>query len=179
MGGYAFLEGIKKNTNTYSLIMDRAFFPYGKKDYDFLYKRTIFLCKYLLDLHVDEIIIACNTLSIMVLDDIKKLFSIKITGVIELLDLNIDNALFMGTTNTINALKPIHKSLDYFDGSELIALIQNNKNKEIKDYMKKNRNLFNSYQYVILGCTHFIKIKHMFKNYISQDEEFMKRYSAS
>lgn len=176
MGGYAFLEGIKDKGSTYSLIMDRAFFPYGKKNYEFLFKRTVFLCKYLISLNVDEIIIACNTLSIMVLENVKKLFSIKISGVIELIDLNIDNALFMGTTNTINALMAKYKNLDYYDGSELISLIENNKTKEIKEYINKNRKYFNSYEHVILGCTHFIKIKNMFKNYISQDEEYMKRY---
>ncbi len=178
MGGYAFLEGIKDKNNTYSLIMDRAFFPYGKKNYDFLFKRTVFLCNYLINQNVDEIIIACNTLSIMVLEDVKRLFKIKITGVIDLFDLNRENALFLGTTNTVESLKNKYKNLDFFDGSDLIYLIENNMNDEIEEYMKKNRKLFDSYLYVILGCTHFIKIKHMFNNFISQDEEFKKRYNA-
>lgn len=173
-GGYAFLKGINNKSCTYSLIMDRAFFPYGKKSYDFLYKRTIFLISYLIKYYkVNMIILACNTLSIMVLDDVKKYFNIKIIGVINLFKLDkYQNSLFLGTTNTINYLKDKYLNLNFLDSTLLIDYIEHNNYDKIISYINKNRNLFDSYNNIILGCTHFIMIKHLFNNYISQDELF-------
>lgn len=173
-GGYAFLKGINNKSSTYSLIMDRAFFPYGNKSYEFLKNRTIFLISYLIKYYkVDMVILACNTLSSMLLEDLKVLFNIKIEGVLNLFKLKeYKNTLFLATTNTIKYIKDKYNNLDYLDGSLLIEYIEHKKYNEIKDYINKNRNLFDSYTNIVLGCTHFIMIKHLFNNYISQDELF-------
>lgn len=173
MGGKAFLEGICKNYNQYILIMDRAFFPYGSKEPDFLFKRAIYLCWYLTKMKVDIIILACNTLSVICLPKIKKYFNVKIMGVIELFDFEkYNNSLFIGTSNTIDRLIVKYPHIDYFKTPRLIEYIEYNNTQLIEKYIKKNRNLFDSYKHIILGCTHFIKIKKYFNNYISQDELF-------
>ena len=45
--------------------MDKAYFPYGNKSIEFLLKRSLYLCEYLIKNNVSEIILACNTLSLI------------------------------------------------------------------------------------------------------------------
>lgn len=173
IGGYSFLKGIAQNENEYILIMDRAFFPYGSKKPDFLIKRAIFLCWYLKRKKVDMIILACNTLSVIVLDEIKPYFKIPIIGVIELFNFaSYRNALFIGTENTVKNLKNKYKQITFLATPKLISYIEKNDISCIQEYLKEKRNLFDSYSYILLGCTHFIKIKHLIKNGIAQDDLF-------
>lgn len=153
--------------------MDKYFFPYGNKSKDFLLKRTIYLCHFLIKKHVDIIILACNTLSILVLNEVKKLFKTKIIGVFELLDIDsINKGLFIGTYNTINEIKNKGIVIDTLDGSFLIEAIE--KKRSIDFFFKEKKDILEKYPFVILGCTHFIKIKNRFPKYISQDELFKK-----
>lgn len=173
MGGYSFLQGIAQTENEYILIMDRAFFPYGSKKPDFLIRRTIFLCWYLKRKKVDMIILACNTLSVVALDKIKLYFKIPIMGVIELFNFqSYKNALFIGTENTIKHLKNRYKQITFLATPKLISYIEKNDIRQILEYLKEKRNLFDSYSYILLGCTHFIKIKRLIKNSVSQDDLF-------
>lgn len=153
--------------------MDRAFFPYGCKNPVFLFKRTVFLCWYLTRFKVDLIILACNTLSVLVLNDAKCYFKTPIMGVIELFDFEkYDNAIFIGTLNTIKYLEKKNKKIFFLATPKLIDYIEHNQIALIEKYLNKKRNLFDSYHYVLLGCTHFIRIKHLFKNAIAQDDLF-------
>jgi len=185
IGGYSFLKGIAQNENEYILIMDRAFFPYGSKKPDFLIKRAIFLCWYLKRKKVDMIILACNTLSVIVLDEIKPYFKIPIIGVIELFNFaSYRNALFIGTENTVKNLKNKYKQITFLATPKLISYIEKNDIRCIQEYLKEriyeirgqrvilDADLSEIYGYILLGCTHFIKIKHLIKNGIAQDDLF-------
>ena len=140
IGGYSFLKGIAQNENEYILIMDRAFFPYGSKKPDFLIKRAIFLCWYLKRKKVDMIILACNTLSVIVLDEIKPYFKIPIIGVIELFNFaSYRNALFIGTENTVKNLKNKYKQITFLATPKLISYIEKNDIRCIQEYLKEKR----------------------------------------
>lgn len=169
-GGLAFLKGIMKPNMTYHIVVDKSFFPYGKKSKDFLVKRTIYLIYYLKMQGATEIILACNTLSALVLKEVKSYFKIPINGVLDLFNLE-KKALFLGTTNTINFLREKYEYLIFFDATILIDLIE--KKQDVFAYLKEKEEFFSSYQ-VILGCTHLIKIKQYFKNYQSQDELYLQ-----
>lgn len=153
--------------------MDKSFFPYGAKSKEFLIKRTIYLCKYLTQKGVDMIILACNTLSCMALNEVKILFKTPIIGVIDLFDFsNPTNKLFIGSTNTINYLKKQNIAIDLYDGSEIIHAIECNLDYE--KLIKEKTSIFKQYSQILLGCTHLIKAKHLFKSYQSQDELYLQ-----
>lgn len=173
VGGLEFLKGINLKKNKYILIMDKAFFPYGTKSKEFLIKRTLYLSRLLFLRGCDFIILACNTLSIMALDFVKEVYP-NISGVIELLGNNYNNGLFIASRNTIKYVDKKIKGITVFDGQYFINKIENktiNEN-DINILIELSLN----YEVIILGCTHFIKIKKYLKNikYISQDEEYLK-----
>lgn len=149
--------------------MDKSFFPYGTKSEDFLIKRTIYLCNYLAKMKVDLIILACNTLSLVALNRVKPYFKTKIIGVFELFSFK-RHSLFIGTKNTLKYIKKKNLELTLFDGTDIIEAVENNL--DYKSIIKKNEKLFNSFSHIYLGCTHLIKIKELFNDYVSQDELF-------
>lgn len=174
-GGYEFLKGIIDG-NDYILIMDKAYFPYGIKSKEFLIKRTLYLVLYLKNRGCNKIILACNTLSIMVLDFIKLIFN-NVSGVIELLDNSYDNGLFIASRNTIKYIKDKIEGITALDGQYLINKIENN-SLLIND-IEKLKGISSRYNILILGCTHFIALKKYLYdiNYVSQDELYKKKNS--
>ena len=155
-GGLSYLKKI--NIDDYILIMDKGYFPYGNKSIEFLLKRTLYLCDYLTKKGVVRIILACNTLSLIVLPFIK-LFYNNVTGVFDKFIPYInDKTAIIGSKNTINLLKNIYPNHKLIDGSDFINCIENNKCykkiiNQINEMIKDNSNL-------ILACTHFIELKH-------------------
>lgn len=176
IGGLSFLKGIYNEENEYILIMDKAYFPYGEKSEEFLIKRTLYLCNYLFNKGVDKIILACNTLSLVVLPKISKVYKDKVTGVIELFDeVVIDNeTLFLGSNKSIMYIKKIYPNVNVLDSQILINKIENKEDYE--EELEEVLSLASNYKRVILGCTHFISIKDRFYNlnYISQDNLYKK-----
>ncbi len=64
-------------------ISDSEGFPWGGKTKDELIQRTAMLVQYGLDhWNIDAIVIACNTASVIVLDHLRKRFSVPIIGVV-------------------------------------------------------------------------------------------------
>lgn len=173
-GGLGFLKGIRDN-NSYILIMDKAYFPYGIKSKEFLIKRTLYLCNYLDSLGVDRIILACNTLSIIALDFIK-LYYDNVMGVLDLLDEHYNNSVFIGSSNAIKYINIKYPDIDIYDGQDIINRIEKNQF-NAEDILLFNK-LSIRYDYVILGCTHFINVKDKLlgDNYISQDELYKLKF---
>ena len=138
--------------------MDCAFFPYGLKSKEFLIKRCLYLIEYL-DNKCDKIIIACNTLSLLVLPLICSFFP-KVEGVFDTFRKEITfNSVVIGTKLTIELVK-LEYDVDVIDGTDLIYAIQNN-----NDYSKYieyiNKQVKNNDK-IILACTHFLNIKDNF-----------------
>lgn len=169
--------------NDYILLMDEKNFPYGLKSYGFLFKRTRCLISLLLSMGVSYIILACNTLSVLVLEDVKKLYNVPIHGVTEYLgELKEGKYAVLATEQTIKTgyfqklLKDYQAS--FFCKTDFISKIENN------SYTKKDIDeLINSlreFDFIILGCTHFIRIKHELKKelkgVISQDDNIFIDY---
>ena len=138
--------------------MDCAFFPYGLKSKEFLIKRCLYLIYYL-EQKCDKVIIACNTLSLLVLPLIKD-YHTKVIGVFDDLKPYINrSSVIIGSKTTIDLL-----SLEYnnklIDGTILINAIQHN-----DDYNQIISNINSSilgYSNIILACTHFLKLEDVF-----------------
>jgi glutamate racemase len=138
--------------------MDCAFFPYGTKSKEFLIKRCIYLIEYLKE-KCDKIIIACNTLSLLVLPVIKGFFT-NVYGVFDDLKVYIlPNSIIIGSKMTID-LVSLEYSNKVIDGTSLINAIQNNL--DYKNILFKINKEINGYDNIILACTHFLKLKDEF-----------------
>lgn len=163
---------LKDLSNNYTLLLDKSFFPYGNKSKEQLNNRFQYLLSNI-ESNVDLIIIGCNTLSIMV-DDFntkrKVIDMISITN--NFLDKKeFNKILLLATQNTV-VNNPFNATFSIVV-DELIVAIQNN------DYKEKLEEVFSliddSYDAIILGCTHLIKVKNEFRKQfnsyiISQDE---------
>jgi glutamate racemase len=135
--------------------MDCAFFPYGLKSKEFLIKRCIYLIEYL-NKKCDKIIIACNTLSLLVLPIIKGYYD-NLYGVFDYLATNINNnSIIIGSKTTIELIK-IYYNNEVIDGTLLIDKIQ--KKEDYASIVERINNKLSGYDNIILACTHFLNLK--------------------
>ena len=184
LGAEAFVSNLKKfNHIEYDLILDKKHFPYGNKDLMFLKERVTTLVN---DTKNDVVIIACNTLSSIILyykltfnkiviDIIKPTVNyIKKIGIKELTILSTSNTKMIDIYRNHLDIK-----IQYIDVSDLILSLENNLDISLEKYFNR---LKINYKNVLLGCTHLIKIKDDIRkilpyNIISQDEIFVNLYS--
>lgn len=155
------------------LVMDKKYFPYGNKNPLILKERLNILIKHLIDKGCNKILVACNTLCSVALDDVKKNFDLEIINIIDpvieyIKKLNVTEISLIATSNTINsgyyqnALNKINVKCNAIYGDKYILDIEEKNDFSFNEKLDK---------YLILGCTHFINFKHKFKAItISQDE---------
>ena len=157
LGGLEVVKRIYNSNERYILLLDKAFFPYGNKTKEFLLKRTVYLVDYLINMKVDKIILACNTLSVTCLNFLKTIYNIEIVGVFEpLVKYFKKGNLFIGTRQTVKYVRENY-DVDCVSVEALINKIENNY--DYQDLLDKyERYLFKYYDNVILGCTHLLKI---------------------
>lgn len=137
--------------------MDNKYFPYGYKSKEFLLKRSLYLC-YILNHYykVDFIVLACNTLSLTVLDFLKCFYNV--CGVFDSLKSYINsNSVIMGSKTTISVLKNRFKNIMFVDGTNLISAIENNY--DYSDIVKNINSMIIGKSNIILACTHFLSLK--------------------
>jgi len=165
---------------------DTARVPYGIKDKTTIIRYAIEAVEFFKNFELDLIIVACNTVSAYALDDMRKLSTCPVIGVVEagvLATANIlndknANILVLGTKATINSkayeigLKekgftnlqakatglfvPLVEE-DIYEGEVLEATF--------KHYFSK----IDKPDAIILGCTHFPLISKSLQNYFSKD----------
>lgn len=154
--------------------MDIAYFPYGEKSKEFLIKRAMYLIAFLFSVKkVDKIILACNTLSYVALPFLKILFPTKVMGVNNLFNLEAKDTLLIGSAKTCEVLR---NQIACYNGHELIRKIECGED-VTEDIRIFCQTLPQNIKTVYLGCTHFIRVKKIFREYIavqSQDELLLK-----
>lgn len=144
------------------ILMDKAFFPYGRKSKFFLLCRSIYLCDYLFN-YCDNILLACNTLSIIVLPFLKLKYKDKIRGIIDnLLIYSNKDTLFLGTSNTIKYLNKSYYPYPCLECDELIRKIE--KKEDTAICIQNIDNIIPKGCAILLGCTHFLNIKDKFNH---------------
>lgn len=162
----------KDLSNNYILLLDKSFFPYGDKTKVQLNDRFDYLNS-MIPTNTDIVIIACNTLSIL-LD--KRKLNCEYIDMISItkkyiLKNKYTKILLLGTKNTVEN-NPFNTTNSMIV-DKLINAIQNN------NYIEELDNVLNciedNYEVIILGCTHLIKVKNEFRSkfkcdIISQDE---------
>lgn len=180
-GGMAFAKNLyeKDLTNNYYVILDKSFFPYGRKTKEELTSRIKYLIKSF-EIKLDLIILACNTISIMVdkkdLDSTSVICDVVSMTKEYLMRCNYKYTLLLGSYNTV--INNPYQSTVALNVEALIEGIQNN-NYEA-ELLKVFEEISLPFDAIILGCTHLIEIKDRFRDYfscdiISQDELFINK----
>ncbi len=180
VGGLTVLKSLyeKMPNENYIYIGDNKFCPYGDKTKEELYTIAKRIIKYFESRNVKLIVVACNTISSTVLEDLKKETNIPIIGVIDatvdlFLSQNIDETLVIGTNRKISSniyerkIKEKNNNIKVISLNTplLVPLIESNKDTSIvlNDYLKEYKNV----KSIILGCTHYKLVEDEVKNILS------------
>ena len=186
IGGKVFGNNLLFDVNDLEIeyLVDYKNFPYGNKDLSFLKERLIELVN---KANNQIVVIACNTLSSIIfhynLSFNKTVVDVITPTIFYLKDKNYSLITVYATKNTIfmNIFeKLLNTKIIYIDATKLISAIENDYNIEEEFYKLVNKTPKYS-ECIVLGCTHLIKIKELFRNtfnreIISQDELFVKLF---
>ncbi len=194
VGGLTVLSKIKELLPNENIIYigDNAHCPYGDKSMQELLVYTKAICDYFVKRNVKMIVLACNTTSANVLEELQKTYpQVKIIGVIhstvnELLKHQYSSVLIIATHATIQSHKYkelIHRCNEQIEVYELetpalVPLIESGEYKNgIKDTLKQYLLPYqDKVESLILGCTHYPIIQQQIsevlcgKSYISSSD---------
>ncbi len=189
-GGLTVVKEIIKQLPYESIIYfgDTARLPYGSKSKEVVRKFSFQILKFLTAKKIKMVVVACNTASSYVLEDLRKKTKLPVIGVIEpvakkaiLLTRNKKIGV-IGTEGTIkskayeNSIKKINKNIQVFsvacplfvplveegwtDGSSQEKITE----KIAKEYLWQFKN--KKIDILILGCTHYPLIKNIIKRVV-------------
>ena len=192
IGGLTVLRELKKllPNESFVYIGDTAHVPYGNKSNDSIIKFSKKLTNFLVEQHnVKLVIVACNTASSIVINDLNKSFSVPFIDVISplksyLLKPNnefIQNIGVIGTHNTISSnayykflkeininFKIISKACPLFVPIIEEGLAGHKVSKiMIAEYLDSI--IKNNIHALILGCTHYPILLNQISSYLSKD----------
>lgn len=181
IGGLTFLNLliVQKYSADYFYISDSENVPYGEKSQDFMLKRTRLMVNQLVKEGVQNIVLACNTLTAETIDSLRQIYPLNFFGIEPYVNyINKENlednskigliltpATFKSTRfiNLKRKLDPLNK-LEVYPLENLALLIEKlkvisleNIKSEIRKELEpvKAQNL----KYLVLGCTHYPLIK--------------------
>lgn len=170
-------EILKQNKNNeYYLFMDHEGFPYGDKDELYLVNRLKYLLNEFNKLHIDLLLICCNTLSnIYLRNRIKTNYQIK--TIFELNLANLHNNKILVTPS----LKKFYINDNRFIACNLASSIEND---NLTLSIQELKRLTFIKDKLILGCTHYPLIKDLFYKYlpceiVSYESDFIAKIPTS
>jgi glutamate racemase len=186
VGGLTVVKSLLENQIFEDIIYygDTARVPYGSKDKDTIIRYSLDALKYFENYNIDILIIACNSASAFALNELKKIASIPVVGVIDSGILAVkskienknSNILVIGTKATINSnlyedgLKNMgFENIISIATPLLVSLVEedilngNIVNATLEHYFKDIKNI----DIVILGCTHFPLLKDKISSYFN------------
>lgn len=194
VGGLTVLSLMQKQLPFENLIYigDNAHCPYGDKSKEELLIYTKEICDYFISQNVKMIVLACNTTSANVLEDLQNLYpNVAIVGVIsstvhDLLSQHPQRVLIIATHATIHSHK-YKETIKQYDATIktyeletplLVPFIESGEYKKgihqiIQNYLSPYQDCVDT---LILGCTHYPiilnQIKEVFKDktYVSSSE---------
>ena len=198
VGGLTVLDYMRQQFPHENMIYigDNAHCPYGDKTKSQLLEYTRQICDYFAKQHVKMIVLACNTTSANVLDELQKLYPhIPIVGVIhstvhEFLARHHQRVLVIATSATIQSHKYRQMLLQYnpeltvyeLATPRLVPVIESGEYKYgiqelLGEYLLPYQNKIDA---LILGCTHYPILKEQIENvlpnieYVSSSEAISK-----
>lgn len=176
MGGITVLNEISKkykNEDIY-FFADSLRLPYGEKTKDEILQYCKNIVEFLLKKNVDLIVIACNTATAVALDELKKIYNVKIIGVIEpvlikAISKNCKDLVLFATTATVNSkkyeesIKKIDENINLISKACPLYVPLIEKGNIDWDEISKTTDIYmkdiNNNTTLILGCTHYSILK--------------------
>jgi len=187
IGGITVLhEALKSfSADEYIYYADTLNAPYGTKSKDEVKKFVFNAVDFLVSLKVSAIVIACNTATSAAIEDIRKTYSIPIIGMepavkpaVKLTEGTQKRVLVTATPLTLKEEK-LKNLIDRVDNEHIVdllplpELVQFAEDFEFKDdvvgdYLNRKLSAcdLDKYGTIVLGCTHFIFYKNLFKKII-------------
>lgn len=163
VGGLSVLALLKKHAPNVEYIYfgDNENSPYGNRTENDLLLRTISNVEYLQSFNIDGIVIACNTISISILGQLKEICPIPIFGVFPpIIKTSKENsALLLATPVTAKKYLNLYGEQPYFDVMPLPFLAKDIERNNRVDVTHHLINVNKQYNMVILGCTHYFFVK--------------------
>ena len=172
VGGLTVYKEVKKMLPNEKIIYigDTKNFPYGSKTKESIIELSKRCIDFLISKNVKEVIIACGTATSQALDEMRKIYDIPITGIIEptvnyIKEKNFKNIGVIATRGTIrsnswenNLRKQIENINVYNQECPLLAPMAEEgwvdneiARLTVKEYLKNFKNIDS----LILGCTHY------------------------
>jgi glutamate racemase len=192
MGGLTVLAEAQKRFPDLDFIYygDSAHAPYGIKTKEEVLERSKKVCDFLINKHVEAIVVACNTATSAAIKQLRAMYKIPIIGMEPALKPAISHhsggrILVMATPMTLNEEKfqnllQTHKKSEIIyelPTPTLVNLIEEGytKGQVIENALKmyfQNINLM-EIDSVVLGCTHFLFVKESIKSFFNNNVEIV------
>lgn len=179
VGGLTVLKSLyeKMPNENYVYIGDNKYCPYGDKSKEELYTIAKRIINYFEEIDVKLIVVACNTISSTILDDLKKETSIPMIGVVFstvqlFLKQNINQVLIIGTDGTISS-KAYERKIKEKNDIEVISLKTPllvpliEKNEDVSEVLNLYLGNYKNIKSIILGCTHYKLIEDKISDILS------------
>lgn len=189
IGGLTVLKKLKKFLPDESFVYygDTINIPYGTKTKEELLKITENTMKFFEEKNVKAVVMACNTTSAAVYEDLKNevdfiLYPLVQNACAKIADLNINSAGVLSTEVTANShayktnLQKFNREISVYEHgcpSEWVKIVENNllsepeSQKIIKEHLKIL--LENKPDKIILGCTHYPYLKNLLVQFAGKD----------
>lgn len=162
---------------------DTARVPYGSKDLNTIIRYSLEAVEYFNSLKIDILVVACNTVSVMAIEEMKKFSKVPVLGVVEpgvrslVIDENIhinDEILLVGTKSTVSSgvyqekiLEAGFKNVKAIATPLFVPLVEEGVldgpiMDEVLNHYFKN---ISKPSYILLGCTHYPFMKNAIAKY--------------
>lgn len=188
LGGLTVANGIYEKLRGHEIfyLADNERAPYGDKEDNEIRSCTYEMIDYLLTKKIDVLVIACNTITSFMLDEIKGKLNIPVIGVIEpaineaLEKTDNNQILLLATNKTVNTniyeklIKEKNNKVNLLSKScpKFVPMIEKNEiNLEIISEELELVKGFN-FDTIILGCTHYPYIKEEIETVLKRKVKF-------
>ncbi len=160
---------------------DRKHVPYGTKSEDEIKGYAEDITEFLIEKHVDAIVIACNTATSVAVAGLREKYPVPIIGMepavkpaVESTDEN-SRVLLMATPVTLREAKlarllsrvDVGHRVDLLEMPGLVTFAENEEfeSDNVREYLKERLSGFDTTKYsaLVLGCTHFNYFKPLYK----------------
>lgn len=193
IGGLTVASLIYKNFDNISIdyLADSKYAPYGEKSAIDIIKRGRKIAEYIKNKDYNLVVVACNTLSILALNEIKSATDANIINVFDstkkiLNDMKNNNCIVLGSGNTIrsgfyeDALRDKNNEVLSVDATKLVYAVENSDFNLVKLYMKdlSNKHNLKNFNTLILGCTHFPLIENEILNWFNPSVKIISSSKA-
>ena len=189
VGGLTVLKEALKQLPNESMIFlgDSARCPYGTRPVEEIRQYTLEMVQFLLEKNIKMLVIACNTATAVVLEELQNTLTIPVVGVIQpgslaaIKQTNNDRIGVLGTNATIASKvypKTMHdknKDIEVFDIAcpKFVPIVESNQSdtKEAEEVVRETLRPLEGTEVdtVILGCTHYPLLRQTIQKVVGAD----------